>query len=424
MLLTWFQRGDGGMVVKTLTGNKAVAHAVKAARVKVVAAYPITPQTTIVETLADMIEHGEMNAKMIRVESEHSALAATLGAAAAGARSFTATSSHGLLLMHEVVWWTAGARIPVVMSVVTRAIGPPWNIHVDHNDIWDQRDSGWIISIAENNQEVFDLTLQAFKISEDPRVYLPMIVGLDGFILSHTVAPVDIPDQEKIDQWLPPRRQPYVITPESGVVMGNLATDEDYYMMRYSIQTAMVEAKKVISEVDNEYGEVFGRKYGGLVECFHCDGSKYNIVIAGSWSGDAKEATLKLRDEGYSVGVLRIRYFRPWPDEEIRRLLSTSKGVLFIDRSISFGGKGHLLTEAITNLAESTNLPAVRGVIAGLGGVDVGADEFYELTKSFIDEVEENGPFYDPLYWHIPQVYRGKYPERLPGYGKFSYERR
>ncbi len=411
------------MVVKTITGNKAVAYAAKAARVKVVAAYPITPQTTIVETLADIIEHGELDAKMIRVESEHSALAATLGAATTGSRSFTATSSHGLLLMHEVVWWTAGARIPVVMSVVTRAIGPPWNIHVDHNDIWDQRDAGWIVSIAEDNQEVFDLTLQAFKISEDPRVYLPMIVGLDGFILSHTVAPVDIPDQDKIDEWLPERRQPYVITPESGVVMGNLATDEDYYMMRYSIQAAMVEAKKVIREIDKEFGDFFSRSYGGLVECFHCENADYNIVISGSWSGDAKEAVLRLRDGGYSVGVMRVRYFRPWPDEEIRDLLSKSKGVLFVDRSISFGGKGHLFTESVTNLPALANLPAIRGVIAGLGGVDMGSEEFYDLTKNFIEEVEEKGRFYDPLYWYIPSVYREKYKPRLPGYELAHYRR-
>ena len=194
-------------------------------------------------------------------------------------------------------------------------------------------------------------------------------------------------------------------------------------MMRYSIQAAMVEAKRVIKEIDNEYGEIFGRSYGGLVECFHCDNADYNIVIAGSWSGDAKEAVLKLREEGYNVGVMRVRYFRPWPDEEIRELLSRSKGVLFMDRSISFGGKGHLMTEALTNLPALANLPALRGVIAGLGGVDVGAEEFYELARNFISEVDEKGRFYDSLYWYIPRIHREKYESRLPGY-ELTYYRR
>jgi Pyruvate:ferredoxin oxidoreductase and related 2-oxoacid:ferredoxin oxidoreductases, alpha subunit len=351
---------------KALTGNHAVAEAAKLARVKVVAAYPITPQTTIVERLAEMIEKGELEAKMIRVESEHSAMAATLGAAAAGARAFTATSSHGLLYMHEVLWWTAGARIPVVMAVVARAIGPPWNIHVEHSDVMDQRDTGWIISIAQENQEAFDLTLQAFRVSEDPRVYLPMIVSLDGFILSHTVAPVDVPSQEDVDAWLPPRRQPYVITPESNVVMGNIANDEEYYMMRFSIQAAMQAAKKVINEVDEEFGKAFGRRYGGLIECYLCDDADYVMLLAGSWAGDAKKAAEQLREEGIRAGVARVRFIRPWPEEFIRERLVNVKGVIVFDRSVSFGSYGQLFTDTAATLYGQTSL---RGVIAGLGGV-------------------------------------------------------
>ncbi|MCE4617138.1 MAG: pyruvate ferredoxin oxidoreductase [Desulfurococcales archaeon] len=401
------------MPVKTLTGNKAVAYAARLARVKVVSAYPITPQTTIVETLASMIEHGEMDAKMIRVESEHSALAAALGAASAGVRAFTATSSHGLLYMHEVVWWTAGARVPLVMAIVTRAIGPPWNIHVDHQDIWDQRDSGWLISIAESNQEVFDLTVQAFRISEDERVYLPMMVGLDGFILSHTVAPVDMPEQHEIDEWLPERKQPYVITPETQYVMGNLATDEDYYMMRYSIQAAMEAAKDVIKEVDKSFGENFGRSYGGLVERYRVEDAKYHVIVAGSWAGDAKEAVNILRDEGYPVGLLRVRFFRPWPTEDIVDVVGSSKGVITFDRSVSFGARGHLFMETISSLGPLAGKLSVRGVIAGLGGVDVPAEEFAMVIREFIDEVEREGQVYDPAYWHLPSQYRDMYPSRV-----------
>jgi Pyruvate:ferredoxin oxidoreductase and related 2-oxoacid:ferredoxin oxidoreductases, alpha subunit len=387
---------------RALTGNHAVAEAAKLARVKVVAAYPITPQTTIVERLAEMIEKGELEAKMIRVESEHSAMAATLGAAAAGARAFTATSSHGLLYMHEVLWWTAGARIPVVMAVVARAIGPPWNIHVEHSDVMDQRDTGWIISIAQENQEAFDLTLQAFRISEDPRVYLPMIVSLDGFILSHTVAPVDVPPQEDVDAWLPPRRQPYMITPESNVVMGNIANDDEYYMMRFSIQTAMQAAKKVIDEVDVEFGKAFGRRYGGLVECYLCDDADYVMLLAGSWAGDAKKAAEQLREEGIRAGVARVRFIRPWPEEFIRERLVNVKGVIVFDRSISFGSYGQLFTDTAATLYGQTSL---RGVIAGLGGVDVKPEDFASEVRDFVSKVEERGRVYEPRRWLLPKKY-------------------
>ncbi|ADL19459.1 2-Ketoisovalerate:ferredoxin oxidoreductase (VOR), alpha subunit [Acidilobus saccharovorans 345-15] len=391
------------MTMKALTGNHAVSEAVKLARVEVIAAYPITPQTTMVEKLAEMVDKGELEAKMIRVESEHSALAATLGAAAAGARAFTATSSHGLLYMHEVLWWTAGARIPVVMAVAARAIGPPWNIHVEHSDVMDQRDTGWIISVAQENQEAFDLTLQAFRISEDPRVYLPMIVTLDGFILSHTVAPVDIPSQEEVDNWLPPRRQPYVITPESNVVMGNIASDEDYFMMRYSIQAAMKAAKQVISEVDLEYGKAFGRSYGGLVECYRCDDADYVIVITGSWAGDAKKAADMLRDKGVRAGVARIRFVRPWPEEDLRDKLSNKKGVIVFDRSVSFGSYGQLFSDTAATLYGTK--VSMRGVIAGLGGVDVRPDDIMSEVMDFVGRVEEVGLVYEPQRWMLPKKY-------------------
>ncbi len=398
------------MVVKTLTGNYAVAYAVKSARVQVVSAYPITPQTTIVEKLSEMIEKGEMNAKMIRVESEHSALAAVYGAASAGARACTATASHGLLYMHEVLWWAAGARIPLVMAVVMRAIGPPWNIHVDHQDVFDQRDTGWIIAIAQENQEVFDLTLQLFKISEDPRVYLPAMVGLAGFILSHTMAPVDIPDQELIDSWLPPRRQPYVVSPETQYSMGNIAPDEDHFMMRYSMAAAMEAAKKVIDEVDREYGEIFGRSYGGLIECYKCDGAEYFVVIAGSWAGDAKKAVDRLREEGYPVGVVRIRFIRPWPRERLLEVLSGAKGVLVFDRAVSMGSVGPLFMDVAQTLYPfGINM---KGVIGGLTGVDVKPTVFEGVIKEFMRQVEEEGPVYIPAEWLLPSKYTGKYPSR------------
>lgn len=395
------------VVVKTLTGNYAVAEAVRLARVKVVSAYPITPQTTIVERLSEMIEKGEFDARMLRVESEHSALAAVFGAASAGARAFTATASHGLLYMHEVVWWVAGSRIPLVMAVVTRAIGPPWNIHVDHQDILDQRDSGWIIAMAQENQEVLDLTLQAFKISEDPRVYLPVMVGLDGFILSHTTAPVDIPGEELVDSWLPPRRQPYVIAPESEIVMGNIAPDEEHFMMRYSMAASMEAAKKVIEEVDREYGEVFGRSYGGLIECYKCEDAEYFVVLMGSWAGDAKKAVDSLRERGVPVGVARIRFVRPWPRERLLEALGGAKGVLVFERAVSMGSTGILFSEVAQTLYPlNVNL---KGLIAGLAGVDVGPSRMEAEITKFIKEVER-GATYTPVEWLLPEKYAGRYP--------------
>ena len=389
------------MMVKTLTGNHAVAWAVRYARVKFVAAYPITPQTTIVEKIAEMIEHGEMDAEILRVESEHSALAATLGAAAAGVRSFTATSSQGLLYMHEMIWWTSGSRIPVVMAVATRALGPPWNIHNEHTDIQGQRDTGWIIAMAENNQEVFDLVLQAFRISEDPRVFLPMMVGLDGFVLTHTVEPVVMPEQERVDEWLPPRRQPYVMDPEYKNIMGNVLSDLDYMRLRESIQKDLVKAKTVIKEVDKEYGEIFGRSYGGLIECYNCRKADYIVVTMGAWSGDAKEAVDKVRGEGYNAGLVRIRFIRPWPHEELLSILSSSKGVLVVDRSISFGSQGHLFTD-IAATVRSTKI-SLRGIVTGLGGFDIGMKDFEKMLLDFIHDIEEDGFVQDNLVIWYPE---------------------
>ncbi|ADI32551.1 pyruvate ferredoxin oxidoreductase [Staphylothermus hellenicus] len=373
-----------------LTGNYSVAYAAKYARIDVVAAYPITPQTSIVEKLAELIESGELDATMIRVESEHSALAATFGAAVAGARAFTATSSQGLMYMHEWVHWTARARIPVVMAIVTRALAPPWNIWPDHTDFMDQRDTGWIMSFGMDNQEVFDLTLQAFKISEDPRVYLPVMVGLEGFILGHTTMPVELPDQKDVDDWLGPRKQGYVVDGKEPIAIGNLAWPEDTEEMLMDIQKAMNEAKNVIKEVDQEYGKIFGRSYGGLIQCINCEDAKYYAVSMGAWSGDLIEAVNMLREEGYPIGVLRIRYYRPFPYEDIWEKIRGAKGVIVFDRAISFGAWGQIFTDLITGLTMYTrNLPVISNIVAGIGGVNVTYTEFYNLVKEFIEKIEK-----------------------------------
>lgn len=391
------------MLRKTLMGDHAVAEAVKMARVNIVSAYPITPQTLIVERLSEMISRGELKADFIRVESEFAALAAVYGASAAGLRAFTATSSHGLFYMYEMLWWAAASRLPLVMAVVTRAIGPPWNIHDEHTDILAIRDSGWIIGMASTVQETFDMTLTAFRISEDERVLLPVAIGLDGFFLSHTTEPVDMPSQDEVDSWLPPRNPkiPYVLEPGGeAITVGNLPRQDIYHELhKMYMDKAMDEAKSVIGEVYNEYGKLTGIWYSPLVECHLCSDAKYIVVTMGAWSGDAKVAVERLRDEGYPVGLARIRYIRPFPQEELSNILGNAKGVIVFDRDYS-AGFGGVLAGEIAGLVSSN--ASFLGVIAGLAGVDMSPYDFYAVIKGFIEDSESKGIVRIRKYWYIP----------------------
>ncbi len=386
-----------------LTGNQAVAEAVRLARVGVISAYPITPQTVIVERLAEMVERGVLDARFIRVESEHSALAAAYGAAVAGVRAFTATSSHGLLYMHEVVWWVAGSRVPLVMAVVTRAIGPPWNIHDDHCDILDQRDTGWLISMASSNQEALDLTLMAFRVSEDERVFLPVMVGLDGFILSHTVEAVDIPGQDIVDEFLPERRQPYVIEPGSPVSMGNIAPDEYYEELRIDMYKSMMGAVEAIRDAGRAYGRLTGRYYDSLIDCYKCCDADYVVVGMGAWMEDAKEAADALREEGLRVGVARLRFLRPHPWRELAELVPSNAVLVFMDRGVSMGSAGQLYLDASGWLE---GFRGMVGVVAGVGGSWVTVEDFEEIVRRVAGMVEEvGGGLRIPLLWYHGGVF-------------------
>ncbi|MEM1680102.1 MAG: transketolase C-terminal domain-containing protein [Sulfolobales archaeon] len=379
------------IVIKVLTGNQAVAEAVRLSDVDLITAYPITPQTTIVERLSEFVDLKLIRGRLIRVESEFSALAAAYGAALCGARVFTATSSHGLLFMHEMLWWVAGSRIPMVLAVVTRAIGPPWNIWNEHTDFMDQRDCGWLMALAENNQEILDTIIQLYRITEDEAVYLPGILGFDGFLLSHTSEPVDVPDDDLVKSFLKPRSQPYNMCLDDILTMGNLASAKDAAMMRYDMQLSMENAKEVIKKVDREYEKLTGRSYGGLTECYRCDDSKYLIVAMGGWVGTMKDVCDELRDYGYDVGLLKIRFFRPFPDEDVVKAVSSVRGVLVFDRSISLGSLGHLHTEVLARAYRLNSRAVVKGVVAGLAGVDVGPNDVREAVLKFIEEVEERG---------------------------------
>lgn len=383
-------------MMKIMSGNEAVALAVKLSRVGVVGIYPITPQTTIIEELAEMRARGEIDTDIVRVESEHSAMGVTLGAAVAGTRAFTATSSQGLLYMHEMIWWTAGSRAPVVMVVATRAVGAPWNIWNENTDFMSERDSGWIMSFASSPQEALDLTLQAFRISEDPRVFVPMMVGMDGFILSHTKTNVYVPSQEDVDQFIPPRRQPYVIDPETQESMGNIFQPVHYMKLRQSINDAIQGSIDVIKEVGREYEKVNPLSdYKTLNVQYKLEDADYAIVTMGAWSLDAMEAIDKLREKGVKVGLYRIRYIRPWAEQEIRRSLEDKKAILVFDRATSLGRAGPLYLEM-----KATLQSPMKGVIAGLGGVSMSKKDFYEVISNFIEEVKFGNP--NKVEWYYP----------------------
>lgn len=364
--------------VKVISGNHAASYGARDSRAQVVAAYPITPQTQVVELLSEFCADGTMDAKFIKVESEHSAMAACIGASAAGARAYTATSAHGLALMHEMLHWAANGRHPVVMANINRAMGPPWSIWTDQNDSLAQRDTGWLQFYCENNQEVYDTTVIAFKICE--QVFLPGMLVLDAFILSHTYEPVAMPDQELIDEFLPPFDPPYKMDLEDPRAFGALTTPEWYMELRYLIEEAHEKARKIARKVEAEFAETFGREYG-VVEFYRCEDAEEVIVIAGSTASTAKDAVDIMRRNGRKIGLARLKLFRPFPNEEIRDLASKVNKIIVIDRNISFGNQGIFFNEIKACLYNQKNTPPVYGFIAGLGGRDMKIEDITGIVE-------------------------------------------
>jgi 2-oxoisovalerate ferredoxin oxidoreductase alpha subunit len=363
------------------TANHIAGYAAKAARVKVVAAYPITPQTTIVEKIAEFVEEGKMDIEYIRVESEHSAMVACIGAAVAGVRTFTATSAHGLALMHEALHWASGSRLPIVMAVVNRAMGAPWSIWPDFSDSLSQRDTGWLQFYCADNQEVFDTIIQTYKLCENEKVFLPAMVCLEGFILSHTYMPVKLPNQEEVDAFLPPYKCGWTLDLSNAISHANLVAPEWFMEFRYMIQEAMENAKQLIPKIDKEYGERFGIEHGGLIEKYKCEDADLILLTMGTMGSDAKIAVDNLRKEGAKVGSARIRVFRPFPTEEIGKFANQAQMLTTIDRHISFGMEGFLATETKASLFNKKDKPLVAGFIAGLGGRDVTSETIEKIAK-------------------------------------------
>ncbi len=366
------------------TGNHIAGYACKAARAQVIAAYPITPQSPVVEQVAEFVEGGEMEAEYIRVESEHSAMAACIGAQTAGVRTFTATSAQGLALMHELLHWAAGARLPIVMAVVNRAMAPPWTIWSDFSDSLSQRDTGWIQFYCASNQEIFDTIIQAYRLCEDRRVLLPAMVCFEGFILSHTAAPVKIHDQKQIDDFLPPYSPAYMLDVDNPSSIHNIVFPEWYMEFRYFIQEAMNNAKRLIPQIGKEYGKRFGVEHSGFIERYRCEDADMVILSMGTIGSEAKLAVNNLRKRGLKVGAARLRVFRPFPTEEIQKLAENVQMITTIDRQISFGMEGPLLTEVKASLYGRTNSPLTTDFIIGLGGRDVTFQDIENIaTKAF-----------------------------------------
>jgi pyruvate/2-oxoacid:ferredoxin oxidoreductase alpha subunit len=388
---------------KILTGNHAAAYALKQARVGVISAYPITPQSPVVEKIADFISKGELSARFVKVESEHSALAVCCAASATGSRVGTATSSHGLMLMYEMLPWASGNRLPIIINLATRATGAPWSVWTDHQDFMTIRDVGWIQLFCEDNQEIYDTNIQAFKIAEDPRLSLPVIVSYDGYILSHTMMPVTLEDQQDIDGFLPPLKHHINLSDISKVKgidpvttphvrnRGNEGIVPGYFEYRYALQKALENSVEVIKEVHDDFAVKFNRSYGnGIFKTYKTDDADMIIYAMGSVAAQARVAISQLRAKGLKVGLVSLKMFRPYPAKYLREFFKDKDIIIVFDRDIGYGYEGVLSYELKSALFGLKNPPFLKGFIVGLGGRDVTTNHIVDGVQKTI-EAEKRG---------------------------------
>jgi pyruvate ferredoxin oxidoreductase alpha subunit len=392
-------------------GDEAVAYAAKQCDVDVVAAYPITPQTIIVEKFSEYVANGEVQTEFVCTESEHSAMTACLAAAATGARTFTASASAGLALMHEMLFVTSGCRAPVVMAIANRALSAPLNIHGDQSDSMAERDSGWIQLYVENAQEAYDSVIQAFKIAEDLGVSLPVMVGLDGFTLSHSLENVDVLTEETVKQFVGERKLPNVLThegkmapfkldPENPMTMGPIAFQNYYFEFKRQQEEGMKNALKQIVEVNNEYAKISGRSYGnGLIDAYNLSDAEIIVVSVGSTSGTLKVIVDELRAEGVKAGLLRLRTFRPLPVQELRNALKNAKAIAVMDKSMSFGGFGGAVFHEVRHaLYDLQSHPPIINYIYGLGGRDYKPNELRKVFEE-LERIAKTGRVESQVYY-------------------------
>jgi len=374
--------GEGGVsmqsansAMKIMTGNEAVAEGVRLAKVGLVSAYPITPQTVIVERIAEMISNGELNSRYIEVESEHSAMSSVIGGELSGVRSFTASSSHGILYMHEALHWAAGMRLPIVMSVVNRAIGPPWNIWSEQTDTFNQRDTGWLQVYCESNQEALDSIILGYKIAENRNMLLPFMNMLDAFTLSHTSEPVEIRDENLVSEFLGEFNLEARIDLKNPMGYGSLVSPDGPFMeMKKDIRDSMYNLK-VIKEAINEFNEKVGGDIPGLIEKFMMEDADYALITTGAISSTAKYTVRKLRRMGIKAGLIRLYFYRPFPGDEIIEAISDLKGVGVVERNSSFGYMGATYQDVVSAAYGRLSVP-IKNYVVGLGGRDVRVKDF------------------------------------------------
>lgn len=383
------------------SGNTAAANGVKLARAEVIAAYPITPQTPLTEKLSEFVDGGEMKAEYIPVESEHSALAVCIAASSAGARAFTATSANGLLYMSEQVHWAAGARLPIVMCVVNRGIGAPWTVWNDHQDAISQRDSGWIQIFCCDHQQIIDTVIQAFRLAEI--VSIPVMVCYDGYILSHTYMPFEIPDQDSVDAFLPRISPEYRLDPENPVNLNTVTLPDirpdingkiapGYMEIRHNLHADLRRSISVVREIDAGFEKNFGRGGAPLIEPYRCDDAEFVAICLGSLSYQLRLAVDKLRNDGIPVGVAGIRLYRPFPDQAVREAFSNKKRLIVIEKALSYGNQGALCGDIRAALySPSGPRPDISNYIIGIGGREIQTDMLENLLKKACANPDESG---------------------------------
>ena len=370
---------------KMIEGSRAVAEAVGLCRPGVISAYPITPQTHIVEELSQLVADGDIDAEYVRVESEHSAASVCLGAVAAGSRAYSATTSQGLLLMLEVLFNIAGMRLPMVITGVNRAVSAPLNIWNDQQDTLTIRDSGWLQLYAEDCQEALDMHIQAFKISEDDRVLLPVMVCMDGFILTHTYEAVDVPTAEEADRFLPPYNPLYKLDPADPISLGTYSGPELYHEVRYQTHVDCLAAKEVVKEVARDFKRAFGRWGGDVIQEYRCDDADTIVVAMGSVVGTLKDWADARRAKGEKIGILKLRCYRPFPQDELRAALAKAKNVIVMEKAVSMGGYGIVGAELRAAMYGQPTAPKIACAVVGLGGRDVTMATVDETLRRALD---------------------------------------
>ena len=375
-------------MLKQIEGSHAVAHVVAQCRPNVISAYPITPQTHIVEGLADIVGAGQLDAEFINVESEFSAASVVLGASAAGARAYTATSSQGLLLMSEVIYCIAGMRLPIVMTCANRAISAPLSIWNDHQDSMAVRDAGWIQLHAEDNQEASDLHIQAFKIAE--QTFLPVMVCMDGFILTHAYEPVDLPEQKEVDDFLPTFKPRHIVDPRWPRGIGLFADPRFYMETRYILHRALEKSEETIKEVSSEFAKAFGRESGGFIKTYKLEEADVVVVSMGSVVGTIKELIDQLEEEGKKVGLLQICSYRPFPRKEVYRALKDKMNIVVLEKCISLGRGGILASDVRWSFPRAEKKDRdIRSFVAGLGGRNISIDDLRYMVEKVEKEPVE-----------------------------------